>query len=40
MDCLWCTELNMWCSDIDWYDIQEAECDGNCGGCIARQYVE
>lgn len=29
----WCNEINMWCSDMDKEDIENASCDGECDGC-------
>lgn len=29
----WCNVMNMWCSDMDNEDAENAGCDGNCNGC-------
>ena len=29
----WCNLMNMWCSDMDEEDIENADCDGYCNGC-------
>ena len=29
----WCNTMNMWCSDMDAEDIENADCDGDCDSC-------
>ena len=29
----WCNLMNMWCSDMDDEDIENANCNGNCRWC-------
>lgn len=29
----WCNLMNMWCSDMDEEDFENACCDGECSGC-------
>lgn len=29
----WCNVMNMWCSDMDKDDCDNAMCDGDCDDC-------
>ena len=29
----WCNVMNMWCSDMDEEDCNNAQCDGDCKNC-------
>ncbi len=29
----WCSATNMWCSDMDEEDIDNANCNGDCDVC-------
>ena len=29
----WCNTMNMWCSDMDEEDIDNANCDCDCDSC-------
>ena len=36
----WCSLMNMWCSDMDSEDIENADCDGVCEECCECEYVK
>lgn len=29
----WCNLMNMWCSDMDSEDVENADCDSDCECC-------
>lgn len=36
----WCSVLQMWCDDIDCYDVDLIGCDGYCRACDEMEYVD
>lgn len=33
MSMKWCNLMNMWCSDMDEEDLDNAGCEGDCKSC-------
>ena len=35
----WCSVMNMWCSDMDYEDVDSIGCDGECFACEVCEEV-